>query len=259
MDFGLQDKTALVGGASKGLGLATARALAAEGAHVILVSRSADHLAEAASTFPDPGRVRTHPADLADPRAVKDLVEAVDGTVDILVCNTGGPPPGGSFDHDDETWQKAHNLLLFSVKRLVEAYLPGMRERRWGRILAITSRTVKEPSGMLALSNIYRSAVTSYLKGVSRDVAADGVTVNTLLPGAFHTERFQQLINTLAERRGAAPERIEEELLAALPQKRFGRPEEFAAAAVFLASAQASAVTGAAIPVDGGALHGLLS
>ncbi len=260
MNFGLEGKRALIGGASKGLGLAAARALAAEGCLVALVSRSEENLRRAADTFDVPGRVRTIAADLSTADGVKECLEKADewGPVDILVNNTGGPPAGRTFDHGEYTWLKACESLLLYVKRMCDHFVPGMRKRQWGRIITITSVTVKEPSETLVLSNVFRTGVTAYLKVLAREVAADGVTVNTILPGAYRTDRYEQLLDNTAKQAGRDKEAVAQDVLARIPQRRFQRPDELGALVAFLASQQASAVTGAAIPADGGMLQGLL-
>lgn len=259
MNFGLEGKHALIGGGSKGLGLASALALAREGCRVTLVSRSEQNLRTAANQFESGGVVGLIPADLStcDGRAeclakMKSLPP-----VDILVNNTGGPPPGGSFVHDHQAWEKACEQLLYYVRDMCEAFLPGMRARGWGRVITITSITVKEPSVNLALSNIFRSAVTAYLKGLSKEAASDGVTVNNLLPGAFLTARYEEILAALSLKTGKPVDLLAKDVAARSPQGRFQRLEEFGAAAAFLASSQASGINGVSLPVDGGTLSGL--
>ncbi len=261
MNFELQGRKALIGGASRGLGLAAARALAAEGCAVALVSRSPDRLAEAAATFPAGQSVQTIPADLSTAAGVQECLRAADawGPVDILVCNTGGPPAGRSFDQDEAAWTRAFESLLLYVKRMCDHFVPPMRARQWGRVITITSFAVKEPVEHLVLSNVFRTGATAYLKGLAREVAADGVTVNTVLPGAYRTDRYEQLIEGAAQRSGKSKDAVVADMLARFPQKRFQRPEELGALVAFLASGPASAITGAAIPADGGMLQGLLS
>ena len=260
MDLGLRNRKALVGGASAGLGLAAARALAAEGGAVTLVSRSEERLRQAAAGFPPDARVAIIAADLSTAEGMARVIERAEdgGPVDVLVCNSGGPPAGRTFDHDEAAWRQACESVLFYVRRLCEHFVPGMRRRRWGRVIAITSVTVKEPAANLVLSNVFRSALTAYLKGLAREVAADGVTVNTVLPGAYLTARYEQLIEHTARAKGQDREQVARDILARLPQGRFQKPEELGALVAFLASEPASAITGAAIPADGGMLQGLL-
>lgn len=261
MDFGLQNRKALVGGASKGLGLAAARALAAEGCAVALVSRSQENLLAAARTFAPGQTVATIAADLSTSAGVRSCVEKADewGPVDVLVINTGGPTAGRSFELDEAAWTRAYESLLLYTKRMCEHFVPGMRERKWGRVVTITSYSVKEPIEHLVLSNVFRTGVTAYLKVLAKEVAADGVTVNSVLPGAYRTARYEQLLENMAKRSGKDKEAVASELIAQLPQRRFQNPSELGALVAFLASEQASGITGAAIPADGGMLHSLLS
>jgi 3-oxoacyl-[acyl-carrier protein] reductase len=261
MNFGLTGKRALVGGGSKGLGLAAAQALAGEGCAVAIVSRSRDHLKRAAATMPAETDILTIEADLSTAEGIHNCIGTADqwGPVDILVNNTGGPPAGRSFEQNDEAWDKAYRALLGYVRGMCEHFVPRMRERNWGRVITITSVTVKEPSETLVLSNVFRAGVTAYLKVLAKEVAADGVTVNTILPGAFRTERYEQLLENTAARTGRTKEEAAQDVIGRLPQRRFQRPEELGALVAFLASGQASAITGASIPVDGGMLHGLLT
>lgn len=261
MEFGLAGKKALVGGASKGLGLATARALAEEGCDVAIVGRSAQNLEHALGTFGGSQKVKGIQADLGTSDGLSTCFDQADrwGRIDILVNNTGGPPPGGSFDHDEQTWQHAYESLLLYVKKACEHFVPAMRSAGWGRVITITSRTVKEPAAQLVLSNVFRSGVTAYLKVLAREVAPDGVTVNSVLPGAFLTERYEELLEIMASRSGKTREAMAAEVEAGLPQRRFNRPEELGALVAFLASEQASGITGTAVPVDGGSLLSLLS
>lgn len=259
MNFGLEGKRALVGGASKGLGLACAQALAAEGCAVALVSRSRANLDAALHSFEPTAELLPIEADLSMQSGVDACLRAARewGTIDVLVNNTGGPPPGTSMEHDEAVWLAACESLLLYIKRMCEALVPPMRSRGWGRVITITSRTVKEPAGNLVLSNVFRTAVTAYLKGLSTEVAVDGVTVNTVLPGAFRTERYEQLLDAAVQRTGKEKEGIAAEIIAELPMRRFQRPEELGVLVAFLASDQASGITGTAIPVDGGAIKGL--
>jgi 3-oxoacyl-[acyl-carrier protein] reductase len=241
MDLGIEGKVALVTGASKGLGLGVARALADEGARVAISSRSPERVGAAAE------RIGAHAYvhDTADTDSAAGLVARVEqelGPVDILVTNSGGPPASPdalSFTH--EQWRAAYELLLLGALALVEAVLPGMRERRWGRILSLSSSVVREPSPVLVLSASHRAGLLAALKTIARQVAGDGVTINTLLPGVIATDRAKEL--------GAdRPDR-----LATVPAARLGTVEEFAAAAAFLCSQPAAYVTATTLLVDGGA------
>ncbi len=245
MDLGIAGKVALVTGASKGLGLGVARALVTEGAKVAISSRSPERIESAAQAIGATAYVH----DAADTAGVPKLVHHVQeglGPIEILVANSGGPPSSPdalSFTH--KQWRAAYELLLLGQIALVEAVLPGMRERRWGRVLSLSSSVVREPSPVLVLSSAHRAGLLAALKTISRQVAADGVTVNSLLPGLIATDRTKEL--------GAdTPERLAE-----LPAKRLGTVAEFAAAAAFLVSERAAYITGTTLLVDGGASRGV--
>ncbi|HEX4671890.1 MAG TPA: SDR family oxidoreductase [Solirubrobacteraceae bacterium] len=243
MDLGIEGKVALVTGASKGLGRGVAQALAAEGAHVAIASRSEDRIRTAADEI----GARPFVHDTADSDSAQALVDRVQqeiGPVDILVANSGGPPASPdalSFSH--EQWRSAYELLLLGALALVEAVLPGMRERGWGRVLSLSSSVVREPSPVLVLSAAHRAGLLAALKTIARQVAPDGVTINTLLPGLIATDRVKEL--------GAdSPDRV-----AALPAGRLGTVEEFAAAGAFLCSQPAAYITATTLLVDGGAVR----
>ena len=243
MDLGIEGKVALVTGASKGLGLGVATALANEGATVAIASRSEERIQSAAA------RIGARPfvhdtADAASAQALVDRVQDELGPVDILVANSGGPPASPdalSFSHDQ--WRSAYELLLLGALALIEAVLPGMRERGWGRVLSLSSSVVREPSPVLVLSAAHRAGLLAALKTIARQVAPDGVTINTLLPGLIATDRIKEL--------GAdSPDRV-----AALPAGRLGTVEEFAAAGAFLCSQPAAYITATTLLVDGGAVR----
>ena len=259
MNLGLGGKVALVCGASRGLGRAIAGELAAEGASLALCSRDAERLAAVAAELGP--EVLAVPADLAtagEPtRVVAATVERF-GRLDVLVANTGGPPAGTHDTLTLEDWDRASALLLRSTVELATAALPGMKERGWGRILAVTSVAVKQPVDNLILSNSLRAAVTGFAKTLSREVAPHGITVNTILPGYTATERVTELNRANAEREGVDPEEIQARLEASIPIGRLAEPQEFAALAAFLASERAGYITGGAFAVDGGWVRGLL-
>lgn len=263
MDLGLQDRVALVGAASKGLGRAVAGELAREGARVVICARGAEALQDAAAAITRETGADVLPvvADLATPAGTDRVLAATMerfGRVDILVANTGGPPSGPFEQHDWGTWQASVDLLLRSVVELTRGVLPGMRERGWGRILAITSIAVKQPVEGLILSNSLRAAVTGFARTLANEVAAAGITVNTLLPGYTRTERVEQLNAATAARRGVPVESIREGIEQQIPMRRLGEPRELAALAAFLASERAGYITGQSIAIDGGWIKGLL-
>jgi 3-oxoacyl-[acyl-carrier protein] reductase len=252
MDTGLQGRTAIVPGSSSGLGLAVARTLAAEGANVVLAGRRGELVRAEAAKLPSAVGVE---ADLADPDAPATLVAEAEqrfGPVDVLVLNGGGPPPGTAAEFTPEQFAAAVNLLVQPHLRLVAAVLPGMRERGFGRIVAVGSSGVQQPIEGLVASNAARAALAGYLKTLAGEVAADGVTVNMVLPGRMETDRVAVLDRAVAERSGTTPEQQRARSEAAIPAGRYGKPEEFAAVVTFLASAAASYVTGEQVRCDGG-------
>ncbi|MEA2340490.1 MAG: 3-oxoacyl-[acyl-carrier protein] reductase [Solirubrobacteraceae bacterium] len=249
MDLGLRDRVALVTGASQGIGAGIAAALAAEGARVAISSRSRERIDETAQAIGATGFVWDS-SDVDGAPGLLDAVEGALGPVDVLVCNTGGPPSGpDALAFPVAEWEAAHRSLVLAPMALVEAAVPGMRERRWGRVLNVVSTTAREPSPVLMLSNSHRAAMLAAFKTIARQVAADGVTVNSVLPGRIDTDRLAQLAGSSEAARAAAEQEV--------PAGRLGTVEEFAAAAAFLCSAPASYVTGTALPVDGGLLRGI--
>ncbi|MBF8184500.1 SDR family oxidoreductase [Nonomuraea sp. K274] len=254
MDLGIRGRVALVCASTAGLGEATARALAAEGARVVISGRRGGVAKAIAAELPEAVGVEV---DLTAPDGPRNLVAATReafGPVDILVTNSPGPPPGGSADIDDEAIVTAMEALVLPHQRLVSLVLPGMRERGWGRILAIASVGVVAPIPSLALSNIGRAALGGYLKTLATEVAGDGVTVNLLLPGRIETARTLQMNTFRAEREGMPVEEFSARAQAAIPAGRYGRPAEFGALAAFLCGESAAYVTGTAIRCDGGAV-----
>jgi len=263
MDLGLADKVAMVGGASRGLGFAVARALAAEGAHVAIASRDADALERAAAAINagTGGRALAVPADLSKAEAVAGWVAETTGRfggVDLLFANTGGPPAGTALSFDDDAWQAAFDLLLMSVIRTVRLVVPAMRARGGGAILVGTSSTVKEPSPSLALSNVMRAGVTALVKTLSLELARDQIRVNTLLPGRISTDRLLELDELHARKAGIGLAEQQQRGAAAIPIGRYGAPDDFGRAGAFLLSDAASYITGASLQVDGGLIRGLL-
>lgn len=245
MDLKLKGKRALVQGSSSGLGRAIAEALIAEGAHVCISSRNPDKIAQAAKQMGAHGAIA---ADLSHPGAGAKLVEMAAkhlGGIDILVTNTGGPPKG-PFDEISATqWQEGFQSLWLSATDSIRAVLPGMRERKWGRILLVTSAAAREPMPLLNVSNGLRAGLLGLTKAVSNEVAQHGITINALLPGFTDTERLQEL---------KVPK---EKITSQIPAGRIGKPEEFGALAAFLASEQAAYITGQGIACDGGYLRSI--
>jgi 3-oxoacyl-[acyl-carrier protein] reductase len=263
MDLGLANKVAMVGGASKGLGFAVARALAAEGAHVSIASRDEDGIERAAAAInaKSGGRALSVSADLSKADAITRWVAATTdhfGGVDLLFANTGGPPAGTVLGFDDMAWQNAFELLLLSVVRTVRLVVPSMRARGGGAILVGTSSTVKEPFPNLALSNVMRAGATALVKTLSLELAPDRIRVNSLLPGRIATDRLTYLDEANAKKAGISPEDQKQRAMATIPAGRYGEPDEFGRAGAFLLSNAASYITGAALQVDGGLLKGLL-
>jgi 3-oxoacyl-[acyl-carrier protein] reductase len=263
MELGLVNKVAMVGGASKGLGFAVARALAAEGAHVSIASRDEDAIEHAAATInaAGGGRALAVSADLSKADAITRWMamttDRFDG-VDLLFANTGGPPAGTALSFDDMAWQNAFALLLLSVVRTVRLVAPSMRARGGGAILVGTSSTVKEPVPNLALSNVMRAGVTALVKTLSLELAPDAIRVNSLLPGRIATDRLTYLDEANAKKTGITAEEQRARAMAAIPVGRYGDPDEFGRAGAFLLSEAASYITGAALQVDGGLIKGLL-
>ena len=263
MDLGLTNKVAMVGGASKGLGFAVARALAAEGAHVVIASRDQEAIERAAAAINKESGGRAFPvaADLSKADAIARWSAAATdrfGGVDLLFANTGGPPAGTALSFDDMAWHAAFELLVLSVIRTVRLVVPSMRERGGGAILVGTSSTVKEPFPNLALSNVMRAGVTSLVQTLSVELAPDQIRVNSLLPGRIATDRLKYLDEANAAKAGITAEEQRQLAMATIPAGRYGDPDEFGRAGAFLLSQAASYITGASVQVDGGLLKGLL-
>jgi 3-oxoacyl-[acyl-carrier protein] reductase len=262
MELGIRGKTALVGGASRGLGLAICERLAAEGTNLVMVSRGADALTFAGERLAMKHGIQALaiPGDQSRGEDVERILQrAIDhfGGVDILVHNTGGPSPGSFLDHDDDAWRGAFEALLLSVVRMCRGVLSGMRERGWGRIVINTSFTVKEPAPRLILSNVFRTGVVALAKTLSHEVAGDGITVNCVCPGAFDTERLRSIFEEQALATDRTPAEVQAEWEARIPIGRILKPEELASLVAFLASDLAGGITGGGFPIEGGMLHGL--
>jgi 3-oxoacyl-[acyl-carrier protein] reductase len=262
MELGLKDKVAFVMAGSKGLGKAVALELAKEGAHVAIISRSEENLRKAAdeiksSTGREVLRIVgdvTRKEDIE--RAVKETAERF-GTIHILFANAGGPPAGGFFDVKPEDYLKAVELNLMSTIYAVYAVKDYMINQKWGRIIASTSISVKQPLDNLILSNVSRMGVISFIKSISNALAPFGITANAVAPGYTMTERIENLLKARVEKEGITFEEAQKSMIADIPMKRLGTVEEFASTVLFLASEKASYITGVVIPVDGGFIKGL--
>jgi 3-oxoacyl-[acyl-carrier protein] reductase len=263
MDMGIAGKWALVCGASKGLGLGCAQALAGEGVNVVIVARGADALNSAAQAIREtsPGiEVLTVAADITTEtgRVAAFAVAGGPGrNFDIVVTNAGGPPPGDFRAWDRDTWIKALDANMLTPVALIQATVDGMAQRGFGRIVNITSSAVKAPIDILGLSNGARSGLTGFVAGLSRSpLAAQGVTVNNLLPGAFDTDRLKTVISGTSSKTGQSEEAVAEARRKTIPARRFGQPQEFGAICAFLCSVHAGYMTGQNVLADGGAYPG---
>ena len=248
MDLGIAGRRALVTGASSGLGLSTARALAAAGVAVVIAARSKEKLDRALATFPSKATVHAVVSDVSDLPQIDALMARTNeilGGIDILVANAGGPPPGNFASTPVEAYDGALRLNLVATVAMCKAVVPAMQAQKWGRILAITSSSVREPIDRLILSNTARAGLTGFLKTLAREVAGDGITVNSLQPGLHATDRLSSLYGDL------------DAVAKSVPAGKLGDPDDFGHVAAFVCSEHAKFVTGVAIPLDGGALHGL--
>lgn len=256
MDLGIRGRRALVCASSKGLGLGCAGALAAAGVDLVMNARSAGPLAEAAARLADRHGVQVVPvaADITAEAGRAEVLAAAGG-VDILVTNAGGPPPGLWSDWGREDFLRALDANMLTPIALMTALLPGMIERGWGRVVNITSQSVKAPIPQLGLSNAARTGLTGYVAGTSRQVAPHGVTVNNLLPGIHATDRAVALDRGAAEAEGISIEAARERRCATIPARRYGTPEEFGAMCAFLCSVHAGFIVGQNILLDGGATN----
>lgn len=262
MNLGIEGRVALVAAGSKGLGRAVALELAAEGVHVAIFARGRDAIDATVAELRDRGvRAEGYVADVTRVEDIERVVTSTEsalGAVDILVTNSGGPKSGPFETLTADDWDNAARVLLTSLVTMTRRVLPGMRERKWGRILAITSIAAKQPVEGLMLSNSLRAAVTGFAKTLANEVAVDGVTVNTLLPGYTRTDRVVDLAAQMSRTSGQSRDEVFGRWEAEIPMRRLGAPDEFAALAAFLASARASYITGQSIAVDGGWVRSLL-
>jgi len=263
MDMGLKGTVALVTAASQGLGKAIATELAREGVDLAICARHVDTLEEAANEIRGVtgARVVAVAADVSTLEGVEAAIKATTdnfGRLDILVNNAGGPPAGDFTKHDDDAWEHAFEQNLMSAVRLVRSALPYLKESGRGRIINLTSSAVKQPIDGLILSNSIRAAVVGLAKTLSKELAPFNITVNNIAPGSFDTARVRQLAEFQAKAMGAPVEQVRKGAEAQIPLGRYGRPEELAYLAVFLASDKASFITGTTIQIDGGMIKGLL-
>lgn len=262
MDLGIKDRVALVAASSRGLGKATALQLSSEGAKVMICARGEQRLHQtrdeiAAKTD---GEVRAFVADVTDKRQVKAVVgKTVDefGTVDILVCNAGGPPAGLVDDFCDEDYRKALELNLMSTVNLCYEVIPLMKKQKWGRIINLVSVSAKQPIKTLILSNTSRAGVLGFTKSISEQLAPFGITVNAICPGYTKTERIDELAQSFADSGKGSVEDFYKNIEASIPSGRFATPDEVASAAAFLASERAAYITGVSLQIDGGFIKGL--
>jgi 3-oxoacyl-[acyl-carrier protein] reductase len=254
MDLGLKHKVAFVAAASDGLGKSVALELAKEGAGIIICGRNPETLAVAKREIQDAGsgKVLAITGDLSLAIDRHRMIESALDTfevIDILITNTGGPPTGKFEELSQDEWHKAYELLLASATELIRGFLPGMKEKQWGRIITITSQAVKQPVENLILSNSIRASVVGLMKTLANELGGYGITVNNVMPGYTQTSRLKNLIKEKPSFANATEE---------IPLGRFGQPEEFAAAVTFLASERASYITGVSLAVDGGWIKNIL-
>lgn len=262
MELGIGGRGALVCGSTQGMGRAIAARLAAEGCRVAVNGRDPARTAAAAQRLAEQsgGTIVAAPGDVSDPDAVTALVgRARDllGQIDILVCNSGGPPSVLFADAAAEDWQRAVDLSLLSAIHLCRATVPHMRERGWGRVICLTSVAAKQAIAGLILSTTARAGVLGFAKTLADEVAADGVTVNVVCPGYMRTERLAELMTVRAARAGRPVEAVTADLVQGVPIRRIGDPDELAAAVTFLASEPARYITGAVLQVDGGSTRSI--
>lgn len=263
MDLGLNGKVALIAASSKGLGKASAMSLAQEGAKLAICARNEGELNAAADEMREAGSpdVLAVPTDLTKEKDIDALLKATHdhfGQVDILFTNNGGPPAGMFWDFDDDDWEASVQLTLMSAVRLIKGVLPGMREKGWGRIICCTSIAAIEPWDNLVLSNAVRAGVHGLAKTLANNLAPEGITVNCINPGPIHTDRIEQLANNAVEEQGISFDEALNALGSRTAMKRIGQVEEFGATVAFLASEQASFITGSSVRVDGGAYSALI-
>jgi 3-oxoacyl-[acyl-carrier protein] reductase len=259
MDLGLKGKVALVIASSRGLGQAMAFALAREGVKVAVTGRNLEELKKSVEMIEAAGGTALALSwDLSDASLIDSMVSKVEkelGPVDILVNNTGGPPPTLATGQDPALWQKSFNDMVLSLIGITDRVLPGMRQRKWGRIITSTTSGAIAPIKNLAISNTLRAALQAWSKTLASEVAADGITVNVIMPGRVATDRLRQLDEARAQRENMSYESVVQASLRQIPMGRYGDPQEYGDAAAFLASQNASYITGSVIRVDGGQIQ----
>lgn len=263
MDMGIEGKVGIVAASSKGLGKAVAMGLAREGVNVVVCARNRDELNQTAEEISSEtgSEVLAVPCDVSNKDEIEHVVSETASkfsTVDIMVNNAGGPPVGTFEEHSLETWQKAVELNLYSTITFSKLVIPYMKKNGWGRIVNMTSYSVKQPVDGLILSNSVRAGVTGLTKSMSNELGQYGILVNNVCPGRIHTDRITQLAEEKAKRSGTTLEEALESMNDGVPLGRVGKPEEFADLVVFLASERASYITGDSILIDGGLSRGLM-
>lgn len=262
MDYKINGKVAIIGGSSKGLGLASATSLAKEGVNVVLCARNEDDLQIAKKKIEVHGvEVLTLSVDMsseADNRKIVEETLAKFGRIDILVNNSGGPTPGSFDELSMDDFDEAYNSVLKYNIRMIKYCLPHMEKNGWGRIVNIASVTVKEPSPTMVLSNVFRTAVVSFAKSISRDLMRKGITINNVCPGYFRTDRITQLMEKEAYDANVSVQEYEEQVISAFPHKRFMNPDELGDLVTYLCSIQARSITGTTLQIDGGVTRGLM-
>jgi 3-oxoacyl-[acyl-carrier protein] reductase len=257
MDFGIRNRVAMVAAASKGLGRAIAESLAAEGCQLSICSRSLDSLEPVrAALGGETLAVACDVSNAADLQRWFDATVARFGQVDILVTNTGGPPAAPFMKLTEEQWQSGIDSTLLNVVRLSRMVIPGMQERKWGRIVHLTSFVAKQPTELLTVSSTLRAGLSGLTKTLADQVARDGITVNAVLPGHFLTDRQKQLSEIRAKDQGITPEEYLRKSEQVIPMGRYGQPSEMGDVVAFLCSERASYVTGASLQIDGGLYRG---
>lgn len=257
MNLGIENRLALVIGGTAGLGLAVGRALASEGARVVLAGRRKDVAEKEAAAFTDGVGIEMDVRNSESIQEAMAQVEQMIGLPDILIINSGGPPPSRAVDLDRDSVEAAGELLLYGPMQLVNACLPKMRAQRWGRIVAIGSTSVQQPIPILASSSIFRAAVASYLKLLAEDVAAEGVTVNMVHPGRLATDRTIQIDEVRAANTKTTVAEVRSSAERLIPLGRYGSPEEFASMVTFLCGDVARYITGEQVRVDGGLIRSM--